>query len=238
MNKVHISIGSGCAASTLLQRRNLRHQSLPFDWMLSHLKYVNDVVKSLYEDTIDETVELFLDKSNLETFSTIIKHPAGTPSSEKYINDDGVVHDQKFEAYQTITSSSGLDVSYPRLPYNRNYKTTFPHDKIGGNTDKYVRRLTRLKNLLLDENTFLTFIYISPSSPITHYSVDGDILTMDGGKDLNDFCEFLEKKRDNFEVVYADSLSDSTELNARIRKYPTTPSKNWYHTITRNKINL
>ena len=234
MNKVYISIGSGCAASTLLKQRGKRNQSLPFDWMLSHLKYVNDVFKSLYENTIDETLELFLDKSNLDTFSTMINHAAGTPDSEKYINDDGVVHDQKFEAYQTITSSSNL----PKFPYNRKYKTTFPHDKIGGNTDKYVRRLTRLKNLLLNENTFLSFLYISPSSPNTHYSVDGNILTMDGGKDLNDFCEFLEKKRDNFEVIYADSLSDTTELNNKIRKVITAPSGNWYHTITRNIINL
>jgi hypothetical protein len=231
MNKVYISIGSGCAASTLLKQRGLRTQSLPFDWLLSHLKYVNDVFKSLYNDSIDDTVELFLDKSNNDTFSASINHSAGTDNSVKYINDAGFVHEQKFEAYRTTSNSSNL-------PYNRKYKATFPHDIVGGNTDKYVRRLSRLKNLLLDENIFLSFIYISPSSPDTHYSIDGDVLTMDGGADLNNFCEFLEQKRDNFEVIYVDSLNDTTELNGKIRKIVATPHKNWYDTITKNPLQL
>lgn len=74
MNKTYVSIGSGCASATLLKNRSLRNQSYPFDWILSHLQYVNDVIESLYTNNIDETVELFLNQENTSISSTFVKH--------------------------------------------------------------------------------------------------------------------------------------------------------------------
>ena len=236
MNKTYVSIGSGCASATLLKNRSLRNQSYPFDWILSHLQYVNDVIESLYTNNIDETVELFLNQENTSISSTFVKH-GDVDVSLKYVDDFGNIHDQKFEAYQTVTHDSNLGPEYPRHPYNSKYKVTFPHDTIGEeNKIKYTTRLTRLKDLILNTDKFITFVYVSPSSEDTHYTINGEPLTLEASTQLNHLCEFLISKRGNFEVVFIDSLKESVILDNKINKVNVEPFKNWFPMITKNKI--
>jgi hypothetical protein len=47
MNITYIPIGSGCAVATLLKNRSLRHNSLPFDWILSHPEFVYNIIKRI-----------------------------------------------------------------------------------------------------------------------------------------------------------------------------------------------
>jgi hypothetical protein len=201
------------------------------------MEFVNVVIKSLYENTIEETVEIFLNQKNTEIFSTFINHNP-TDNSKKYVNDDGVIHEQKFEAYQTLTKDSTLDKKFIRHPYNLNYKITFPHELIGNNIPKFTRRLSRLKTLLLNEDIFLSFIYISPSSEDTHYSIDGHILTNGASEEINKLCEFLENKRNNFEMIFIDSLKENVILNNKVKKIEVDPYNNWFPMITKNNINI
>ena len=48
-----------------------------------------------------------------------------------------------------------------------------PHDSISYR-DKYMRRIERFKQILLDKDNFLYFVYVSVSSPtIGNYTIDG-----------------------------------------------------------------
>ena len=49
----YISIGMQCSSSMFLKEHGLRNQSFPFDWILSHPKFVYDILYSLLET--DET---------------------------------------------------------------------------------------------------------------------------------------------------------------------------------------
>jgi len=233
MDKIYIPIGSGCASATFLKQINSRQISLPFDWILSHLLFVNDIIKSIYDNSMEETLELFLDQHNTEVFSTITKEEN---DSLRYIDDFGNIHPQKFEYYRTLEKNESSDFTIH--PYNRKYKVSFPHDSLNIEVDKYTRRLEKLKELLLNEDNFISFLYISPSSHDTHYCIDGEKLTINAGKQLNELCKYIETKRDNFNINFIDALEDSEILNDRINRIPVTPYKNWFPMIKKNNICL
>lgn len=69
---------------------------------------------------------------------------------------------------------------------NSKYNVCFPHDTIT-ERDKYIRRMERFKQILLDKDNFLYFIYVSVSSPtIGNY-------TIDGVEPIQQLYEYIEK---------------------------------------------
>lgn len=55
---------------------------------------------------------------------------------------------------------------------NSKYNVCFPHDTIS-DRDKYIRRMERLKQILLDTDNYLYFVYVSVSSPSSgNYTID------------------------------------------------------------------
>jgi tetratricopeptide (TPR) repeat protein len=238
MNKVYIPIGCGCASATLLKLKHLRSQSLPFDWILSHLAFVNDIIESLLLpdfQSIENTTNLFLDQNNSSIYSTYVYED---DESLKYTDDAGHTHDQKFEYYRTFTNDLALPEGSPKFYFNTIYKITFPHDSIDIDVSRYKKLLIRLQEILLDENTFISFVYISPSSEYTHYCIDGEPLTTHASVQLNKLCAFLAMKRGNFEIIYVDALGESDTLDQKIRKVSVVPYKNWFPMITKNSITL
>jgi hypothetical protein len=56
---------------------------------------------------------------------------------------------------------------------NSKYNVCFPHDTIS-DRDKYIRRMERFKQILLDTDNYLYFVYVSVSSPNSgNYTIDG-----------------------------------------------------------------
>jgi hypothetical protein len=72
---------------------------------------------------------------------------------------------------------------------NTKYNVCFPHDTLE-DRDKYVRRLERLRNTLLDENCFIYLIYVSVSSP-----TNGNY-TLNGVETIHDLYEYIDKIND------------------------------------------
>jgi FkbM family methyltransferase len=238
METIYIPIGCGCASATLLRMKNLDGKSLPFDWMLSHLRFVNDITTSIISDRkrgTHEALDLFIGQQQTNTYSTYVNEDN---LSSRYTDDNGYTHQQKFEFYRTISKSEGLSKGLPLFFYNEKYQTTYPHDLIEIDVEKYRRRLKRLSDLIFDQTKFLSFLYISPSSKETHYCIDNAPLTVNAGVQLNGFCDILSSVRRDFEVIFVDALSENDSLNEIIRKIAVHPRKNWYPMITENDISF
>ena len=197
----------------MLKIRSLRTESLPFDWMLCHMDFVYDVTVSLYEDPFEKSFDLFFDSTNQDTWCHF---------------------DVGFEHYKTVpvpSDNAGI--------YNRRYKISFPHDpdrsvKV---TEKYKRRLGRLKDVLLDKNNFIRFLYISPASSSTQYSINGENLTENAGNKLNKFNSYLKTKRNNFDIIFVDTLNDRERLSENIYKVNVMPDRCWVDIVNQLNVN-
>ena len=105
------------------------------DWMLSHPKFVYEILKLLLENKIN---------------------------IKEIVNDHFFYCDKRanfkvVKAFYTHSNGSIL--------FNSKYDVIFPHDKNDKETKmKYIRRLSRLKDLILNSNEKLVFIYSSQSS--------------------------------------------------------------------------
>lgn len=146
MNKVYISIGAHCTTPTLFDRLHVKKESLPFDWMFSTPEFVYTILKLLIVDKID------------------IAHIV----DNHFFICDKLAHILPSKPSNYITSENGT------VLVNSKYNVCFPHDTID-DRDKYIRRLERLKNILLDNNNFLYFVYISiPSHNSGYFRIDDD----------------------------------------------------------------
>jgi len=69
---------------------------------------------------------------------------------------------------------------------NSKYNVCFPHDEIS-DRDKYIRRMERLKEILLDTENFLYFVYVSVASP------NNGNYTLGGIEPIQNLYEYIEK---------------------------------------------
>jgi Putative papain-like cysteine peptidase (DUF1796) len=93
---------------------------------------------------------------------------------------------------------------------NSTYMVCFPHNS-PSDEDKYVRRLERLKNVILDKNNYLHFVYISVSS-----SLSGNY-TVDGIEPIKDVYECIPKINDiikNVTSAYKIVVFDTSKKDA------------------------
>lgn len=88
---------------------------------------------------------------------------------------------------------------------NSKYKVCFPHDKVS-ERDKYIRRLERLKQIILDKGNFIYFVYVSVSSQT------GGNYTLDGVKPIEQLYEYIENInnilkdiRTNYKILVFDT---------------------------------
>jgi hypothetical protein len=69
---------------------------------------------------------------------------------------------------------------------NSKYNVCFPHDTIS-ERDKYIRRMKRFKQILLDKDNYLYFVYVSVSSP------NSGNYTIDGVEPIQNLYEYIEQ---------------------------------------------
>ena len=93
---------------------------------------------------------------------------------------------------------------------NSRYNVCFPHDDIT-DRDKYMRRMERFKQLLLEKDNFLHFVYVSVSSP------DSGNYTIDGIEPIQQLYEYIEQInsilkniRNNYKIIVFDTNKPST----------------------------
>lgn len=146
-----VPIGMQCTVASLKSGIGEKGESLPFDSMLSHPKFVYSIlVRLLNGEDVEKLTE--------EHFFCCDKHATR-------VAGDG-------EHYRTDPKGKAL--------LNTKYNVIFPHDDVRSeeNVMKYARRLRRLKALIEDSNQKLTFMYISQASKQTgDFTLDGVSMT-------------------------------------------------------------
>ena len=196
-NKKYISLGMQCTTTIILKDLKNRREAYPFDWALTHLKFINSFIKEIYENNdIDQLYDFVLDLKSDRLYA----HYTNVP--EKFIL-------VKNKEIKTI--------------YNRKQKIIFPHDECNDETiDKLKRRILRFREDLLDQSNEIIFFYASPPNENSHLFIDGMNLTFNNIEYLNKIASFLETKI-NFKIIYIDALNNTDELHPKIIKI-TIPS--------------
>ena len=135
-----------CTTTFFLQKHNLKSETLPFDWMFSTPKFVFEILHLLLEENI--------------IIPELIGYHFFNCNKTATNNDNNFI----------ISDNDGY------VLYNEKYNVIFPHEiefydhynvnvnsKLLENLHKYSRRFERLKNLIINQNTELCFIYTSQS---------------------------------------------------------------------------
>ena len=198
MNITYMSIGPNCGAAEILKNNGVRTTSLPFDWILSNIPFVHDVIVALYEKSFAEAFETFYDPLNTDTYSTPKKNEAGEHIVGNYET--------------TNTKVEGSKV------YNRKYKVTFAHD-VEIEEQTYRTRLERLKALLLDDNEYIRFFYANAYPELHQYTIDGDTFHNDIIDQLEKLSRYLKTKRSNFDILFIN-FEELTPTDDKIIKMP------------------
>ena len=107
--------------------------------------------------------------------------------------------------------------------YNSKYDVIFPHDKNDKKTKmKYIRRLTRLKDLILNSNEKLVFIYSSQSSLKSgNFTIDERVVIKNVYSYLSKIYDLINMYNNNNKMIVFDSIlnEDKNKLNEKITLY-------------------
>ena len=123
---------------------------------------------------------------------------------------------------------------------NSKYNVCFPHDTLS-DRDKYIRRIERLKEIILDKGNFIYFVYVSVSS-----SSSGNY-TLDGVEPIQNIYEYTEKInsiieqiRNNYKIILFDTtmpLNTRQSDNSNII-YNVIPQKNSWGELIPEILNV
>jgi hypothetical protein len=184
MEKKYVSIGSCCTTPLLFEEIGIKKESLPFDWMFSTPEFVYKIIKLLIVDKIEVSDIVENDFFLCDKKAMCLHLPDRRGKDGRYF---------------TIETGHAL--------VNSKYNVCFPHDvndPIFKN--KYIRRLSRLKELILSEDNFIYFVYVSESSP------NFGTYTLNRVKPVKDLYLYIEKinniikdVRDNYKIIIFDT---------------------------------
>lgn len=174
-----ISIGVQCSSATYKNEIDKKH-TLPFDWIFTNPKSTFELLVLLLENNM-----------NIEE---LVKNHFF------YCEKKANMYD--FEHYYTCDSGNAH--------YNTKYNILFPHDENNDETiQKYIRRFERLKDIILNSNEELCFLYTSPSSnEYGNFTIDGNIIINNVYIYLSKIYNLIGKYRNNYKMILFDAIQE------------------------------
>jgi hypothetical protein len=92
---------------------------------------------------------------------------------------------------------------------NSKYNVCFPHDNTS-DRDKYIRRMERFKQILLDKDNYLYFVYVSVSSPNHgNYTIDGVEPIQQLYEYIEQIHNILKDMRTTYKIIVFDTNKPS-----------------------------
>jgi hypothetical protein len=180
---IYISIGAQCTTPTLFKSLEVKKESLPFDWMFSTPEFVFTIIKLLLIDKME--IDHIVD-------------------NYFFACDKKAIHNDIQQ--QFITDDNGTSL------INTKYNVCFPHDNPDAR-DKYIRRMERLKKIILNQDNFIYFVYVSVSS------LENNNYAIDGCRPIIQLYEYIEKLntimksiRTNYKIVIFDTNKNSNAI--------------------------
>ena len=202
MESLFISIGSQCSSTVLFEKLGVKKESLPFDWMFSTPYFVYTILKMLLIDGVDIT--------------DIVDYHFFCCDKRASLK----------EAEHLVTNKNG------EILVNTKYNVCFPHDQnTQDNREKYIRRMERLKQVILDNNYFIFFIYVSVSSPTKgNYTLDGIEPIQQIYEYTDKINDIIKRVRTNYKIIVFDtnkppSICPSDALHVVCHNI--SPKDNW-----------
>lgn len=130
------SLGYRCSSAGLLKRMGLKHESYPFDWMVSRLPIITHCNETNFKEFREETNYT---NATAATYHYVV-YPGQMltptpPTREQYICDEKFIYNTYYESY--FNNEKSLLVPYP---------TSVPKDAYGYNM------IMNHKNILQQEN--------------------------------------------------------------------------------------
>ena len=118
---------------------------------------------------------------------------------------------------------------------NTKYHVCFPHDTLS-DKDKYVRRMNRLKQILLDQNIFIHFVYVSVSSQTSgNYTIDGYEPIQHLYKYINKINTIIKSVRCNYKISIFDINKPTNIISldaSHIAYYDIKEANNWANMLS------
>ena len=203
-----ISIGLQCSTASFIDDIQKTY-TLPFDWMFANPSFVFEMLELLLEKNI-----------NIED---LVKNHFFY--CDKRVNQRGLEH------YYTCDNGFAL--------YNSKYNVIFPHDQNNiDNINKYIRRFERLKNIILNSNECLYFVYASQSSlQKGNFTIDDNIIINDVYVHLSKIYKLIGKFRNNYKMILFDTIQEERIelLDENITLFKLNKCNNWGEVLTQMK---
>ena len=179
--------------------------TLPFDWMFSTPKFVLEILTLLLE-------------KNMDTEEIVRCHFFYCDKTANMI-----AHENYFE------------VENGNILYNSKYNVIFPHDVNDEATViKYIRRMERLKDLILNSPEELYFVYSSQSSlGPGNFTINGNKILTNVYSDISKIYKLISNYRTNYKVTIFDTIQeeDPTELVPNIVLYKLSSCNSWFEVV-------
>lgn len=216
----YISFGCQCSTAKLYELQNIKGESMPFDWIISSPKVIYEILYVLLIEKMD--IIYFVTRY---FFTNLLKY--------KMININ-----EKYIAEHFIADPDGTIGVNECYFLNKQFNLLMPHDRYNIiDTVKYIRRFTRLVDILLDPTEEITCIYTSESSPNKgNYTVDNNKVIKDVYHYMNLIYDLLlfNRQKHNTHLIIFDSLLEEDEqtLNPNISLIYVAQQQNWVYMIS------
>jgi hypothetical protein len=202
-----ISLGYRCTVAGILKKMGLKHESYPFDWIISRLS----VIKHCIEDDFNEFLRL---ENYQDRFTKTFSHINTT---------SGWSIDEHLKAnlfYQPKMNVDPLNSYHYHLAMNH-HNIMVPKD-----FDYYTRCVERFRNEI-KSNTSKMFVHISQLFTIDHYQANCENIL----QECRDFQDFLQKKilQNTKSGECSDPPAERIDDN-----FPSHDTENWSHPTLRS----
>ncbi len=178
MEKIYFSLGFRCSSASILKRLNLKHESYPFDWLISNLK----VIKLCIEDNFEN----FLKQDNYERKYT--KTYELTESKEGFICDEHIMANMFYQPFHMQNEEN---------TYRWNLAMNHHNIKEQKDYEYYTRCVRRLEELMQNPIKKV-FIHIAPAFKFNTYEqIKSQIFT-----EIVNFDEFMKTQSQNISGLY------------------------------------
>jgi len=169
-----ISFGYRCSVAGILKKLGLKHESFPFDWLVSRLS----VIKHCIEDDFQEFLKL---ENYQERYACTFGHMNTT---DRYVCDEHMLVNM---FYQPFYNTNPTNAYQYHLAMNHHNIMEKPSDY-----EYYKRCVERFRNEFTAKTSKM-FVHVTPLYTLENYQ----LLANDIKKDCQGFQVFLENKIEN-----------------------------------------
>jgi hypothetical protein len=157
------SLGYRCSSAGILKSLGLKHESYPFDWLVSRLPIIEHCIQTDFRE--------FLDGNNYRYKSGVTNHYVSPdPSSRQYICDELICYNEYYEKRDCLPE---FYLPYPICPERDayGYKLMMNHHNIMNQSHKeyFARCVERWNHNLQNNQTRKLSLYIHPAMFYEHF---------------------------------------------------------------------